>query len=398
MSNLSNIIAVSFKSIMKNKRRNILTIIGIVIGIAAVMLIMFLGNGFKQTSKDQIESSGAGKDTASIAYFPNTEKVTENPFKSDDISVAEEVDGVKSAKVKESDDSGYSSKMTNAEKNKDINVFKTKSLSTVDEGKGFSEEDNDLKNKVVIVDHSIAKKAFHNKAVGKIIYINNQGFEIVGVADKSSSDPMGLGGSDNAVQMPSKTFKKYMSDLSQESPSLTVKLTSGANKKEVANKVADKLEKRGSGADEGQYMYQDFDSMSKQFDQIFNMITYFVAAVAGISLFIAGIGVMNVMYISVAERTEEIAIRRAFGAKSRDIELQFLIESIVLCLLGGLIGLIIGILLALLVTAVTPDQVKAVITIGPIILAIGVSTLIGIIFGWVPARAAAKKELIDIIK
>lgn len=398
MNNLSNIIAVSFKSIMKNKRRNILTIIGIVIGIAAVMLIMFLGNGFKQASKDQMESSGAGKTTASIDYIPNTEKVKDNPFKSEDIDVAKQVKGIKNAKIKESENSGYSSKMTNAEKNKDINVFKTKSLSSVDEGKGFSDEDNELQNKVAIVDHSIAKKSFHNKAVGKVIYINNQGFKIVGVADKTNNDPMSMSEDKNVVQMPTNTFKKYMSDLSQDSPTLDVKLKKGANKKEVANKVADKLDKKGSGADQGQYMYQDLDSMSKQFDKTFNMITYFVAAVAGISLFIAGIGVMNVMYISVAERTEEIAIRRAFGAKSRDIEIQFLIESVVLCLFGGLLGLIIGILLALFVTAVTPDQVKAIVTIGPIILAVGVSTLIGVVFGWVPARAAAKKELIDIIK
>lgn len=90
---------------------------------------------------------------------------------------------------------------------------------------------------------------------------------------------------------------------------------------------------------------------------------------------------MNVMYISVAERTEEIAIRRAFGAKGRDIEIQFLIESIVLCLIGGIIGLIIGILISKLVEAVTPDMVQSVVSLGSILLAVCVSTLIGIVFG-----------------
>ncbi|MES6494309.1 FtsX-like permease family protein, partial [Cutibacterium acnes] len=105
-----------------------------------------------------------------------------------------------------------------------------------------------------------------------------------------------------------------------------------------------------------------------------------------------------VMYISVAERTEEIAIRRAFGAKGRDIEIQFLVESIVLCLIGGIIGLILGILIATCVDALTPKMIKSSVSIGSIIIAVGVSTLIGIIFGWIPARAASKKELIDIIK
>ena len=145
-------------------------------------------------------------------------------------------------------------------------------------------------------------------------------------------------------------------------------------------------------------MYSDMESMMKNINTVFDSITYFVAAVAGISLFIAGIGVMNVMYISVAERTEEIAIRRAFGAKGRDIEIQFLVESIVLCLIGGIIGLILGILIATCVDALTPKMIKSSVSIGSIIIAVGVSTLIGIIFGWIPARAASKKELIDIIK
>ena len=107
---------------------------------------------------------------------------------------------------------------------------------------------------------------------------------------------------------------------------------------------------------------------------------------------------MNVMYISVAERSEEIAIRRAFGAKARDIEIQFLVESVVLCLIGGIIGLLLGIGIASLVDVVTPDYIKSAVSLGSVLLAVGVSTLIGIIFGWIPARAAAKKELIDIIK
>ncbi|MCE4971875.1 FtsX-like permease family protein, partial [Staphylococcus chromogenes] len=101
---------------------------------------------------------------------------------------------------------------------------------------------------------------------------------------------------------------------------------------------------------------------------------------------------------SVAERTEEIAIRRAFGAKGRDIELQFLIESVILCLIGGIIGLVIGIAIAALVDALTPDYIKSSVTLGSVFLAVGISSLIGIVFGWVPAYKASKKDLIDIIK
>ena len=222
------------------------------------------------------------------------------------------------------------------------------------------------------------------------MYIDGQGFEVVGIVNDMMNP--------KAVSMPSQTFNQYMGNLQQDFPSLQLTIADNANKKEVANKVADKLNKKGSGMGDGSYSYNDTEEMMKGINKVFDGITYFVAAVAGISLFIAGIGVMNVMYISVTERTEEIAIRRAFGAKSRDIELQFLVESVVLCVLGGLIGLILGILIASLVDAVTPDYIKSVVSVSSVVIAVGVSMLIGIVFGWIPARAAAKKELIDIIK
>lgn len=103
------------------------------------------------------------------------------------------------------------------------------------------------------------------------------------------------------------------------------------------------------------------------------------------------------MYISVAERTEEIAIRRAFGAKSRDIELQFLIESILICVTSGFIELILGVVFATIIDVLTPDYIKSVVSLSSVIIAVSVSILIDF-FGWIPARAASKKELIDIIK
>ncbi|MCE5058362.1 MULTISPECIES: ABC transporter permease [Mammaliicoccus] len=391
MKNLPNIISVSLKSIMKNKRRNIFTMIGIIIGIAAVITIMSLGNGFKKTASDEFADTGASKGQVMISFMPeNMEGSKENPFDKQDIKLVKQIDGVTDAKIKEDDSQSYGAKMTNSQKQSDINIFKKDHVDNASEGKGFTQSDNELKEKVVTVDQTIAKKAFKGDAIGKTLFIDDQGFKIVGIVN----NPM----YENTVNMPSETFKRYMGDLSQELPQLELKVDNDDNKKEIANKAAKLLNKRGSGMSEGSYQYSDMEEIMKSITQVFDAITYFVAAVAGISLFIAGIGVMNVMYISVAERTEEIAIRRAFGAKGRDIEIQFLIESIVLCLIGGIIGLIIGILISKLVEAVTPDMVQSVVSLGSILLAVGVSTLIGIVFGWIPARSASKKELIDIIK
>lgn len=391
MSNLSNIIVISFKSILKNKRRNIFTMIGIIIGIAAVITIMSLGNGFKKTAADEFSDSGAGKNSAIISFMTSSgESAKDNPFSQQDIGIVKQIDGVSDAKIKENEDQGYSAKMTNPQKKGDISIMKKDEKTSPEKGKGFDFDDNELRKKVVTVDDKIAKDVFNKDAIGKTLYIDGQGFEVVGIVNDAMNP--------KAVSMPSQTFNQYMGNLQQDVPSLQLTIADNANKKEVANKVADKLNKKGSGMGDGSYSYNDTEEMMKGINKVFDGITYFVAAVAGISLFIAGIGVMNVMYISVTERTEEIAIRRAFGAKSRDIEVQFLVESVVLCVLGGLIGLILGIIIASLVDAVTPDYIKSVVSINSVIIAVGVSTLIGIVFGWIPARAAAKRELIDIIK
>ena len=164
---------------------------------------MFLGNGFKHTANKEFEDTGAGKHSATIMYMPNSMDSKTKPFKNEDLQTAKQVDGVKSAKVKEDDDMGYNAKLTNSNKNGDLSVFKTKSQTTTDEGKGFSEDANDTNDKVVVIDHKLAKDVFHNDAVGKTLFIDNQGFKVVGVADKGGGM---FGGGDNAVQMPTGTF------------------------------------------------------------------------------------------------------------------------------------------------------------------------------------------------
>lgn len=394
MSRLSNILIVSLRSIMKNKRRNIFTMIGIIIGIAAVITIMALGNGFKKTANEQFSDSGVSKDAALISFMQSTDAdIKTEPFAPSDIQLAEKEKGVEKAQIKKDKDQAFTAKVTNSRKNGNANIYVKDQFNNVDEGHGFNQGDNAIKNKVVTIDKKLAENLFDRpkKAVGQSLYINGQGFKIVGVTT-------GDGFENNVVNMPTQTLEHYLPNLTQDFAQLEVKIEDGHNKKEVGERVAKVLSKKGSGQAAGSYQYSDMEEMMKGISKIFDGITYFVAAVAGISLFIAGIGVMNVMYISVAERSEEIAIRRAFGAKARDIEIQFLVESVVLCLIGGIIGLLLGIGIASLVDVVTPDYIKSAVSLGSVLLAVSVSTLIGIIFGWIPARAAAKKELIDIIK
>lgn len=395
MSNFSNIIHVALRSIMKNKRRNIFTMIGIIIGIAAVITIMALGNGFKKTANDQFNEAGASKNTVLIDYMDNQmveggKVANTNPFTATDIDMARQVKGVKDVKIKTNDENGLTSKASSTNKKTDISIKPVSSANDVEEGQGFTKDDNDMSERVATISSDVADTLFKGDAIGKTIYIDGMGFTVKGIYDEFMTP--------NLVQVPTKTVKRYLPTLTSSLPQLEVTFQESMSKKEVGNAVADKLNKNGSAVGDGTYQYTDLEALMKNINNVFDAITYFVAAVAGISLFIAGIGVMNVMYISVAERTEEIAIRRAFGAKGRDIELQFLTESIILCLIGGVVGLVIGIGIASIVDALTPDYIRSSVTFGSVLLAVGVSSFIGIVFGWIPARAASKKELIDIIK
>ncbi|MCO4340202.1 ABC transporter permease [Staphylococcus agnetis] len=395
MSNFSNIIHVALRSIMKNKRRNIFTMIGIIIGIAAVITIMALGNGFKKTANDQFNEAGASKNTVLIDYMDNQmveggKVANTNPFTATDIDMARQVKGVKDVKIKTNDENGLTSKASSTNKKTDIAIKPVSSTKDVEEGQGFTKVDNDMTERVATISSDVADTLFKGDAIGKTIYIDGMGFTVKGIHDEFMTP--------NLVQVPTKTVKRYLPTLTSSLPQLEVTFQESMSKKEVGNAVADKLNKNGSAVGDGTYQYTDLEALMKNINNVFDAITYFVAAVAGISLFIAGIGVMNVMYISVAERTEEIAIRRAFGAKGRDIELQFLTESIILCLIGGVIGLVIGMGIASIVDALTPDYIRSSVTLGSVLLAVGVSSFIGIVFGWIPARAASKKELIDIIK
>ncbi|QDW97794.1 ABC transporter permease [Staphylococcus agnetis] len=386
MSNFNNIIQVALRSIMKNKRRNIFTMIGIITGIAAVITIMSLGNGFKETANKQFNDAGASKNTVLIDYTDN--KVAEgkapantHPFAESDIDLAKQVKGVQGAKLKKNNQEGLSSKARTINKKSDVKIkTKTSALDT-EKGKGFNSDDNDTSDRIMTISTEVADTLFKGDAIGKVLYIEGTGFEVIGIQNDMMIP--------NLVQMPSKTLQHYLPNLTSAIPQLEVEFNENMSKKDVANAVADKLNKNGSAVGNGTYQYTDMEELMKNINKVFDAITYFVAAVAGISLFIAGIGVM---YISVAERTEEIAIRRAFGAKGRDIESQFLIESVILCVIGGIIGLVIGIAIAPLIDALTPDYIKSSVTIGSILLAVGVSSLIGVIFGWITARAASKKN------
>jgi len=390
MKNIPNLFTISIKSLLKNKRRNFFTMIGIIIGIAAVITIMSIGEGFERDTIEEIESS-SGSENSIIINFIEENNTASHPFSSSDIDIVEQIEGVQSANIREDDNFSFSAKITYPEA-QSVNIYRVESLMTNAQSDNITPIDNELERKVITVDENLADSLYDGEALNKTLFIEGESFKIVGIDPGPSQ-----GFESNIISMPINSFDKYLNNLSQGFYELEVNLQDRAELKESGENIANELNDRGSGTNSGSYSYVDLEEVTASFSTILSGITYFITAVAAISLFISGIGVMNVMYISVSERTEEIAIRRAFGAKRSEIELQFLIESIVLCFTGGVIGIIIGVGISQLIALIIPN-IYSITTISSILISLGVSTTIGIIFGWVPARLAAKKNLIDIIK
>ena len=262
-------------------------------------------------------------------------------------------------------------------------------------GRKLAKSDNELAQRNVTIANDFAKKYYGSAhaAVNQAIELGGLSYTVVGVVK------MGAGSS---MEMPAQVWLPYNTFLGTQTASYPmVQLTIATKDKpgKVAQKVTDYLQKNGSQASSGKYQFEDEGATMASLQKYVSVIALFVSAVAGISLFIAGIGVMNMMYISVSERTQEIGLRLAVGATERHVLLQFLIEAVMLTLSGGVIGLAMGAGLGKLITVVMDNpNITAVVTMNNVLMVFGVTTAIGIIFGWLPARQASRKNLIEILR
>ena len=398
----------AFKAIANNRKRSILTMLGIVIGIAAVIAILAIGRGYERDLIKSLTKSDNGQVEVQIIFNPNDPAFydTNRPsFQSSDLSLIRQVKGVKSADFEAIDlkQATLSTPLKGEEKNVSVDLVKKTDQNLI-AGRNLSVVDNLNFNKTALINRSLATDLYHSPqaALNRGISLGSQVFTIVGVYEDEaiSEDEMGMAGmfgSDTNYQakIPKKTYSRYYQG-SKNTASVTAVLDKGTKPDEVANKILDKLKKQGSLRNQGTYQSFDSSFLTKGIGKVLSTITYFISAVAGIALFIAGVGVMNMMYISVSERTKEIGIRRALGATQRSIMIQFLLEGIMLTFTGGIIGYLLGMVVAYSIGAIMKIGIQ--IDFFTISIAVGVSTLIGLVFSVMPAREAAKKDLIDILR
>ncbi|WP_086350959.1 ABC transporter permease [Candidatus Enterococcus clewellii] len=397
----------AFRSIIKNKRRSLLTMIGIIIGIASVITIVAIGNGFKRNilSTMNVVDNEPNTRYINLNYFNVNDLMSlDKGISKADLEIIQSTPGVASVDYYRMSKDNGSVSLNFIAKNKKLSlsaqlVENTNALEkpvALLAGRSLNKADSDTLNKVTVIDEVVATRLYDSieQALGKGFQLGNQIYTIVGITQNVSGD-ISPTNYEPLAFFPPKTYTFYQGNKTEET-SVILKMKKNSSYDAVMGQVLAQLNANGDLRAIGEYQAYDPMAEMKGLGDMLNNLTLFISLVAGISLFIAGVGVMNMMYISVAERTKEIGIRRALGATSKEIKRQFLNEGIALTLTGGLIGYLLGMLIAAAVSLMLPFSVAP--DLPTVMIAITTSVLIGVAFSYLPASSAAKKELIDILK
>jgi putative ABC transport system permease protein len=401
---IQDLIREAQKSILSNKLRSGLTILGIVIGIASVISMISLGEGTQRMIQSNIESLGSNL----LTIYPGIIRAGHGiissgrgfaqSLKNEDIEVIKNIEGVLyvSPEIQRRFQivapNGKNTNSTVLGVLPDYFILRNLSLQN---GSFFTEEQNKNLNKVAILGATVKEDLFsEDEAIGSTIRINKVNFKVIGVLQpKGGSSFVNF---DDMIFIPSLTMQKILTGSDYLS-SIVLSAQDKNEVQELKQEITIRLAKKHNVDPQD----PDFSIISQAdilstLNQITTTFTLFLAAIAGISLLVGGIGIMNMMLTTVTERTREIGIRKAVGAKRKDIIFQFLTEAIILTSLGGIIGIILGWLISRLISQFI--GINTYISFDSIFLAFGVSALIGVIFGYYPAKRAANLNPIEALR
>ena len=391
-----SVIYMAIKAIFKqNLNRAILSIIGVVIGVAAVITVVSIGRSFEKFTIESLTGKNESGIRLVVNFFPENEELYADNFTffhNQDENLIKSIDGIQNVKIKEIENEFIN---VNFELEQNIkgtaDVSKPSKIETDYIGRTITDTDELYSSKVAVVPNDLFNKDLDNSEayLNKTITLNEQTFTIIGIYELEEQLI-----SSNPILIPEKTFNKYL-NKNNNIQHLEFYVYQTDQITAIINTVQQKLMNEGRNRNIGIYDITNTSIVSENISQLFSVITMVVASIASISLFIAGVGIMNMMYTSVSERKQEIGIKRALGATKKQIMLQFLLEGIFISILGGSIGLLFGWLLSKVLSIWFPFQVE--IDFITVILAIGISSLVGIVFSFVPAKKAANQNTIAII-
>ena len=402
--NYLNSIRIALNALRRNKFRAFLTMLGIIIGVASVIVMLAIGQGSKKSIQDQMSSMG----TNLIFVMPGAEQKggvrmgfsdAQNLKEPDLLSVEKNcpsISGV-SPEVRSSGQAvvGNQNWPTSiyGVNNKYFNIRKY----TIGQGRTFTDEEIQTYAKVCLIGNTIVQNLFgKTNPIGQTIRFKNIPLLIIGILGTKGENGMGQD-QDDLIMAPFTTVQKRILAITHFQ-SIAASAVSEAKNTEAIEQLTAALRashKLRDGEDDD-FTVRSQAEMVQTFSSISNILTILLGAISGISLLVGGIGIMNIMYVSVTERTREIGLRLSVGGRGNDILLQFLVESTLLSVLGGIIGILLGFLAAQAMASLMNWPV--VITTVSVVMSFLVCSAIGIFFGWYPARKAAALNPIDALR
>lgn len=394
------IMKVGLKSLLANKLRSILAMLGIIIGVSAVIVMLAIGSGAQKQIMDQFSAMGSNLLIVMPGQRGSHGVVTglqQNLTLDDALAIAKEVAGVTfvapavqgSAQVKYANKNARTTVFGSA-----VTYFAIRDVQ-VERGRPFTEGEVDRLARIGVIGPTAAKNLFgENDPLGEVIKVNGVNFTIIGV---SKAKGEGWMSPDDRLIVPYTTAMQILFGL-DSLREIDIQANSDGELDQVQEQITNLMRRRHrirEGLD-NDFSVTNMAEIRKNASQVADIFKWLLGGIAAISLLVGGIGIMNIMLVTVTERTREIGIRKAIGAREKHILLQFLLESMIISGLGGLIGLGIGAGIALLVPRFSPLQ--AVVEVSSALLAIGVAAGVGIFFGFYPAWRAARLDPIQALR
>lgn len=403
--NYTNLFKIALKALAHNKMRAFLTMLGIIIGVASVITMIALGQGTQKSIQKEISSMGSniimihpgGERRGGVRLDPSemqTLKIQNfEALKNECMYVAAISPYATASGQLVCGNNNYPTSVTGA----GIDYIEIRQLA-IEDGTMFTESDIKTSAKVCVIGKTIVDNLFPDGSdpIGSTIRYNQVPLKVIGVLESKGYNSMGMD-QDDIVLAPYTTVMKRMLAVTHFNG-----IFASALSEDVTEYATDEIrtilrrEHRLKDSDPDDFMIRTQQELSDMMNTTMNLLTTLLACIAGISLLVGGIGIMNIMYVSVTERTKEIGLRMSVGARGIDILVQFLIEAVLISVTGGIIGILLGCSACLAVKYLANWPVY--IQIWSVILSFAVCTVTGIFFGWYPARKAANLDPIDALR
>lgn len=394
----------AFQSLLANPVRSFLTILGVIIGISSVVMFMALGAGLRQGIKDEVSSLGtnilfviSGKINGANGPVISTNLLSNDVLKVDDVSDLKQLPEVQSIApmtivggVLRSDSKSDPSSFLIATEPSFLDVFTNLSIG---KGRSFTSADNAAKARVIVLGSSAAQTLFGDTdPLDQTVAIGKEKFTVIGVTSVPASQSL-VGGQDFSAM----SFIPFDTETDITGAAkvfrIGIKIDPNADMTKAKQDVTNVLLKRHSSDD---FSVVTQDDLLGVLGSVLNLLTSAVAAIAGISLVVAGIGIMNIMLVAVTERTREIGLRKAIGATNASVLIQFLVEAILLTLIGAVLAVALAAVASYLIGKYSP--IHPIVTLNAVLLAVGVAAAVGVVFGIAPALRAAKLDPIQALR